>query len=366
FRPALAQAPLSHGFDLASMLAVPIASDEAWWPASSLLAIDPRTATPRIASLTGTLGLVAESWTPRRDLLASAADATDFVVEVDDDGRARLRFGDDAEGRRPDAGTRFVARYRVGNGAEGNLGAEAIAHIVSATSGDVTALTNPMPAAGGVAPEDIEAVRRDAPQAFRTQERAVTPADYAAAAERRPEVQRAAASFRWTGSWHTVFLTPDRFGGAPIDSLFTLRLRRFLERFRMAGYDLDVNAPRYVPLDVALHVCVSPAYFRADVLQGVRRVLSSSVLADGTLGIFHPDNFSFGQPVYLSRVIAAAQSVEGVDSVRADVFGRMGVPNATTLEQGVIAIGALEIAQLANNPNFPERGRLVVSAGGGK
>jgi hypothetical protein len=32
----------------------------------------------------------------------------------------------------------------------------------------------------------------------------------------------------------------------------------------------------------------------------------------------------------------------------------------------VIAIGDLEIAQLANNPNFRERGRLELSAGGGK
>jgi hypothetical protein len=369
FRPVLAQAPLAHGFDLAALLAVPIADDEAWWPASSLLAIDPRTATPRIASLTGTAelpGALPEPWTPRRDLLASAADATDFVVEIDDALRAHLRFGDDAQGQRPDIGTRFAATYRIGNGPSGNVGTEAIAHIVSATGGVFTKVFNPMPAAGGVGPEDIEAARRDAPEAFRTQERAVTPADYAAAAERRPDVQRAAATFRWTGSWYTVFVTPDRFGGGAVDALFGTRLRSFLERFRMAGYDLDVNAPRYVPLDVALHVCVAAAYFRADVLQQVQAVLSSQVLPDGTLGLFHPDNFTFGQPVYLSRVIAAAQSVEGVDSVRADSFARLGVPNATSLAQGVIPIGGLEIAQLANNPSFPERGRLVVEAGGGQ
>jgi hypothetical protein len=366
FRPALSHAPLSHGFDLASLLDVAIRADTAWWPASSLLTIDPRGATPRMASLTGTLGAVPEPWTPRRDLLESAADATNFVVEVEDDGRARLRFGDDEQGKRPDPGTSFVATYRVGNGVAGNVGAEAIAHIVSTASGTFNALANPMPAAGGVEPEDIEAARRDAPQAFRTQERAVTPADYAATAERRPDVQRAAATFRWTGSWYTVFVTPDRFGGGDVDALFSVRLRRFLERFRMAGYDLDVKAPRYVPLDVALHICVKSDYFRADVLQAAARVLSSDVLPDGTLGLFHPDNSTFGQPVYLSRVVAAAQSVEGVDSVRADTFQRMGVPTSTSLDDGVITIGGLEIAQLANNPNFRERGRLTLTAGGGK
>lgn len=134
----------------------------------------------------------------------------------------------------------------------------------------------------------------------------------------------------------------------------------------MAGYDLEISTPRYVPLDVALHICVLPDYFRADVLSAVGQVLSSGVLPDGRLGLFHPDNFSFGQAAYLSRVIAAAQAVEGVDSVRADTFQPMAAPNTTALEEGVIPIGALEIAQLSNDPNFRERGRLTLKAGGGK
>ena len=366
YRPSLLQGPLTHGFALADLLAVPISDDESWWPASSLLAIEPRTATPRIASLASKLKAVVDNWTVRRDLLGSDANATDFVVEVEDDGLARLRFGDNLNGKRPDIGTSFHVSYRVGNGALGNVGADAIAHIVSASSGVFTALRNPMPAAGGVEPEDIEAARRDAPEAFRTQERAVTPADYAAAAERRPDVQRAAATFRWTGSWYTAFVTVDRFGGADVDAPFTTRLRNYLERFRMAGYDLDVRAPRFVPLDVALHLCVRAGYIRADVIQALQRVLSADVLPDGTLGVFHPDNFSFGDAVYLSRIIAAAQAVEGVDSVRVDRFQRRANPDPTTLDAGVIRIGDLEIAQLANNPNFSERGRLILDAGGGQ
>ena len=78
--------------------------------------------------------------------------------------------------------------------------------------------------------------------------------------ERRADVQRAAATFRWTGSWYTVFVTADRFGGAAVDAPFKARLRRHLERFRMAGYDLEVDGPRYVALDVTLHICVQPDY----------------------------------------------------------------------------------------------------------
>jgi hypothetical protein len=365
YRPALAAAPLTHGFDLATLIAVPVVPGGAWWPASSLLAIDPRAATPRIA-LTSTLGTISEGWVVRRDLLSSGDDATDYVVEIEGSGRALLRFGDDDHGKRPDPDTSFVATYRRGNGAAGNVGADAIAHIVSPLAGAVTAVANPMPAGGGVEPEDIEAVRRDAPEAFRTQERAVTPADYAAAAERRPDVQKAAATFRWTGSWHTVFVTPDRYGGRAIDATFKAALRRHLERFRIAGYDLDINAPQFVPLDVALHVCVKPDYFRADVVRAVAARLSSGVQADGTPGLFAPDNFTFAQPVYLSAIIAAAQAVEGVDSVRVDRFQRLIGADPVSLADGVIGIGGLEIAELAGNPNFPERGRLALVGGGGK
>ena len=365
FRPSLKEAPLTRGFDLAADLAVPLTDEEGWWSASALIAREAYQALPLITHLTGQLGAVSDSWTPREDLLGSGDEATDFVVETENDGRVLLRFGDDDHGRPPNPGTVFTATYRVGNGSSGNVGADTIAHVVS-DAGDFIRIANPMPAAGGVDHEDIEAARRDAPQAFRTQERAVTQADYAAAAERRAEVQRAAATFRWTGSWHTVFVTADRFGGGAVDAPFERRLRRHLERFRMAGYDLEVDGPRYVALDIALHVCVRRDYFRSEVVRAVAAALGTSMLPDGRLAMFHPDNFSFGQPVYLSPIIAAAQAVEGVESVSAQKFQRMGTPDPSLLETGVIPIGRLEIAQLANNPNFRERGRLVLNAGGGK
>jgi hypothetical protein len=66
---------------------------------------------------------------------------------------------------------------------------------------------NPLSARGGQDPEPIAHAKLLAPVAFRTQERAVTEDDYAAAAERHPDVQRAAATRRWTGSWYTMFIT---------------------------------------------------------------------------------------------------------------------------------------------------------------
>jgi hypothetical protein len=364
YRPALAESPLTHGFDLEALLAVPQTS-EGWWSASALRALEPRQAGPRI-TLHSELDGHPDDWSPQRDLLGSDGDATDFTVEVQDDGIARLRFGDGTHGRQPEPDSLFHATYRAGSGVAGNVGADAIAHLVMTPAIAVESIGNPLPAFGGADPEDVDQARRDAPQAFRTQERAVTAADYAAAAERRADVQRATATFRWTGSWYTVFVTADRLGGAAVDPDFEARLRRHLERFRMAGYDLEVDSPRFVALDLALHLCVKPDYLRSDVVQAVRDALSSVLLPDGGRGLFHPDNFTFGQPVYLSPIVAAAQAIEGVDSVRVDRFARLIDPTPATEENGLISIDRLEIARLDNNPNFPDRGRLAVTAGGGR
>ena len=202
-----------------------------------------------------------------RDLLNSRADDREFVVEVETDLSAAIRFGDDRHGRRPDSGTVFSATYRVGNGARGNVGADALVHFVAGpgVAGAIASVRNPLAAVGGAEPESLEDVRQRAPSAFRTQERAVTPADYAEVTERNPQIQQAAATLRWTGSWRTVFLTADRVGGAEVDAGFERELRRFVEPYRMAGQDLEVDAPRPVPLEITLRVCVKPDHFRGDV-----------------------------------------------------------------------------------------------------
>jgi hypothetical protein len=332
--------------------------------ATATIASDPRAAGPSI-SLEGTLLGAAEPWTSEVDLLGSDGDAAEFVVEVETDGSATLRFGDGTHGRRPETGTVFTATYRVGNGVAGNVGAGALAHVVT-LNGAISGATNPLAAAGGVDPERADAVRRDAPEAYLVQERAVTAADYASVSERDQDVQRAAATFRWTGSWHTVFVTADRIGGTAVDAPFKAELCDFLEPYRMAGYDLEVDGPRFVPLEVGLLVCCEPDYFRAHVQAAVLDVLSSRVRADASLGFFHPDRFTFGGPVYLSAIVAAAQGVEGVQSVTPLVFQRQRDDASSALDTGVLTMDRLEIARLDDDPSFPEHGVLELTMGGGK
>jgi Baseplate J-like protein len=306
-----------------------------------------------------------DDWAPQKDLLNSDDTKTEFVAEVDNDGTACLRFGDNEHGRRPDPGTTFTATYRVGNGTRGNVGADSIVHIVSDDS-RISSVRNPLAAQGGVASESIEDVRQRAPYAFRAQERAVTANDYALVAQRDPEVQRATGTFRWTGSWRTMFVTIDRFGGAKVDDAFKQEVEDELEAYRMAGQDLDVNGPIYVSLEIEMQVCIKPDYFRSAVKQALLEIFSNHVLPDGRLGAFHPDNFTFGQTIFLSPLYAAAQAVEGVESVVITKFQRQGSDSDVALNAGRLDLGRLEIARCDNDPNFPERGVFRLTPDGGK
>jgi hypothetical protein len=310
-------------------------------------------------------GALTEDWISRAELLSSSAADPHFVVETEHDGTVALRFGDDIHGVRPDEGTSFTATYRVGNGMAGNVGAQTIVHVVT-DDGRIASAVNPMAARGGTDPETAAQIRRSAPEAFRTQQRAVTPADYAEVTGRHDGVQRAAASLRWTGSWHTVFITVDRDGGEPLEATFTGSLARHVDRYRMAGHDLRFDEPVYVSLELDLFICVGPNNFRSDVRTGLLEVLGSGVLADGRRGLFHPDNFSFGQTVYLSPVYAAAREIPGVESVHVTHFSRQGRDETTPRDDGFLTLGPLEIARLDNDQNFPEHGVLRLELSGGK
>ena len=165
---------------------------------------------PAVALLAG-FPTGVELWTAVPDLLDSAPFSQEFVAEVDNDGRPHLRFGDGEYGAEAAGATSFTAVYRIGNGAAGNVGAESLGHLaLPGPAGFVDAVRNPLAACAGTDPETIEEVRRRAPQAFRAEQfRAVTEADYAAAARKLPAVAGAVASFRWTGSWYTVFVGID-------------------------------------------------------------------------------------------------------------------------------------------------------------
>ncbi|MFH8773384.1 putative baseplate assembly protein [Streptomyces sp. NPDC017958] len=333
--------------------------------ATAALAQDPRRALPAVRLHDGTDPV----WEPRRDLLDSAARDRHFVGEPEDDGRLALRFGDGRHGAEPTPGARLAVRYRLGGGLAGNVGAEAINHLVVEADGATPAagVRNPLPATGGTEPEPLEQVRQLAPLDLRrTRLRAVTAEDYAALAAALPGVQRAAAEIRWTGSVQEAHVAIDAYGsGTPSDGLLASTAQA-LETYRRIGHDLVVGPARPVPLDIALTVCALPGHQHGQILAELYRVLGNGRLPGGRLGFFHPDALTFGEPVRLSRLVAAAAAVPGVESVEVTRLRRLFEPDRGEREDGVLRLGPLEIATCDNDPDRPEQGRLAISLGGSR
>jgi hypothetical protein len=368
FRFALKKSPLTYSQKLSRQSS-----------AFECMIQDPRAALPN-ATLDGEPSQTGEEsadfikelktvWHPKFDLLASDADERGFVVEIDNDGRAHIRFGDGECGRLPEAGTSFAARYRIGNGKQGNVGAETIKYLVTRIGGSGSRMRprNPMPAQGGIEAEPISEVKLFAPGAFRKKlERAITADDYAQLAGLNEKVQRAAANLRWTGSWHEARVALDPFGAEELSDNLRQASKGSLYRYRRIGHDLTVTQARYVPLDIQFDVCVAPHYLRGHVEAALREAFGNRVSAGGRRGFFHPDNLTFGGSIYLSALVAAAQSVEGVVSARVTKLQRFFESENDEIANGVLPLAKNEIPRLDNNPNFPERGRLILVMTGGR
>jgi hypothetical protein len=347
-------------------------------PAAELFTTDPGQALPQVTELQVSLnGAPQPGWQPiGPDLLSADPFLRRFVVETDNEGRALLRFGDNVFGEAPSNGSFLRASYRVGVGTSGNVGADALAHVFSdAALPAIVSIRNPLAAWGGIDPQPIEQVKQLAPAAFRAQQfRAVTEEDYARAAEKHPLVSKAVAQFRWTGSWHTVFISVDPKGQVEVTAELKRRIKDWVTRFTLAGYDLEIRPPKYVALDLEIDVCVDPEHFRFDVEQAVREALSSRRFVDGTLGFFHPDEFTFGEALYLSRLYKAIEDVEGVDSAIVRRFRRFDEHDpdparpatAANIARGLVSIGGFEVLRLDDDPNFPENGTLRLHMRGGK
>ncbi len=141
---------------------------------------------------------------------------------------------------------------------------------------------------------------------------------------------------------------------------------RQLRRFRRIGHDLHVKPAHYVPLDLKLDVCVLPDYQRAHVKAALIDVFEPRALAGGKPGFFHPDNLTFGEGIFLSKIIAGAQAVAGVASVSVTRFQRLFESPNGELAAGVLPLRNDEIAQLDNDPNWPEHGKLEIQLCGGR
>jgi hypothetical protein len=291
--------------------------------------------------------------------------------EYDGDQGDTLRFGDGTFGADLNEGDVFSVTYRIGMGSAGNLAAGAIQNVDPGASGYLSSVRNPFAVTNGADPETAQHIQRMAPQAFRAvQFRAVIPSDYEVAAETFSWVLKAGTSFRWTGSWLTVFTTVDPEAGQSSGANATLgnqeKLIDLLNRRRLAGYESYAPPPTLMSIDLQITVCVKDGWLSSDVEAGVLARLADAKLPDGTAGFFYADRFTFGTPLYRSNLEAAIQSVDGVNGVLDIEYRQRGASNVFQPLPDVLQFGSNQILRVANDPDYPERGTIRVFPEGGR
>ena len=307
---------------------------------------------------------LGNNWPVLDDLLSLDENQKGCVVEIEYNSTVFLRFGDGQYGTAPPSGASFQAYYRVGNGSVGNIGRDVLAHALTSVAG-IALIRNPLAAAGGVDPETMQHIQQTAPFAFLQQLRAVTEDDYGTMAEQDPAIRAARGTLRWTGSWYTAFVSIESVAENLTPALVK-RTEKRLNLLRMMGTDLDAEAAWIVGLRIEMDVCVDSDHFQGDVEAAIEKLLITGNQCDGQAGILNADNFTFGQTIYASPLIAAVQGVEGVASVTLTVFQRMDDPSIDGAAQGWLTMGRLEIARCDNDPNRIDHGILTLNMAGGK
>ena len=181
----------------------------------------------------------------------------------------------------------------------------------------------------------------------------MTAADYATLAGALPGVQRAAAELRWNGSWYEAEVAVDALATADAPEWLIDEVADRLHGVRRLGHDLVVAPADTVPIDLALVICVDPQYLRAHVVAAVLAVLGTAELPDGTRGMFHPDELTFGTPVRVSQIIARVTAVAGVTSAEVTRLRRLFGPGHRRARHRGARVRAAGDPALRQRPGAP-------------
>jgi hypothetical protein len=260
-----------------------------------------------------------------------------YALSYAEDGSTWVQFGDGVKGRRLPSGTNNVAAvWRRGLGSDGMVKAGQISLLSGAPQG-VKSVLNPLAATGAANGETLDDARDNAPLSVLTLGRIVTLHDYEDFARSFSGIAKAHAIWAWTGTTRAVFLTVAGIDGA-----------------QMVASDMaNLAAAIAKASDTAIVVTISPhipVWFK---LEANIRVFADRVADDVILAIeqrlredFSFDQRALGQSVARSEVIAAIQSVDGVDWVdldalyRGDTVSNAAVVNAAVPRSGRRLAGA--------------------------
>jgi predicted phage baseplate assembly protein len=250
-------------------------------------------------------------WSEASSLYGHGPEKRIYTTRTADDGVTTIQFGDGLTGARLPTGTENIrAEYRKGIGLEGLVKAGQISQLLSMPLG-LKGVTNPVAASGAQDMESLSEARHNAPLTVLTLDRVVSLKDYEDFARSFAGIAKALATWTWDGEKRGVFITVAGPGGSEIKR-GTKVYDNLLASLRDAGdsrVPIAIESYRSVHFRLGGRIKVQAEYRPETVLENVERELRERFAFDAR---------SFGQPVFLSEVIAMTQRVAGVVAVFVD------------------------------------------------
>ncbi|UUZ68698.1 putative baseplate assembly protein [Polaromonas sp. P2-4] len=264
-------------------------------------------------------------WAEKPTLFGAAATDRAYALNVDEQGRAWVVFGDGVRGARLPSGVNNVrAKYRQGLGQEGNVGSDKLTQLMTRPLG-LKSVSNPVAAQGGSDPEPAGQARRTMPLGTRTLGRVVSVLDYEDFAMAFAGIAKAQAQVLQLPGGPTIAITVAGQDGTELSSNNPVwnNLRLALKASGDPHVNVTLLSYQPSPFHLGLKVKRDPSYELKPLLAAVEAVLRSHFAFDAR---------SLGQPVLQSGVIAVVHSVPGVVAVDLDFLYGGTAPVAQTLK----------------------------------
>ena len=282
--------------------------------------VTPLTSLPSVspggADSTLTVRVDGVRWHPVELLADAGPRDPSYAVQPGPGPAATVGFGDGVHGSRlPNGVENVTATYRVGAGSSGNVGADRVRQLASRPLG-VSAVTNPLPMTGGTRADSGDDGRDGAPLRTLALDRLVSVADHADFAAAHAGIAKAVAARLREPGREVVHVTVAAVDDAPLvpGDLLLESLESAFSTYGDPYLPVRVAVRDRLRLVLSAGLAVDPDREFADVAARVRaRLLDELGFRRARLG----------QPVYLSRVVAAVQSTPGVAYVDVDAFGAL-------------------------------------------
>jgi len=247
-------------------------------------------------------------WTEVPTLYQQAPSGQVFTTLNQPEGKTEVIFGDGVEGATlPTGQNNLQAKYRIGSGSAGNVGAGSLTTLMDRPLG-VSGVTNPEAATGGQDAQSIGDLRINAPQTVLTLGRAVSITDYQSFASTFAGIAKAYAIWIPAGPGRGVFLTVAGVNGAalppgnPTLDYLTTALSNYGNPLVPITVVSFLETLFQLSADVQYDQAFSQPAVRAQVLQTLSQTYSFA-------------NRTFGQGVSVDEVATVIQDVPGVVAV---------------------------------------------------